>query len=190
MPPAETFIATYGPLVVLLGSAVEGETTAIMGGFLAHQGVIDGRLVFLAAFAGALVADQTLFLVGRRFADHPLVMRLRKRPLFAKALARVEANPTGFILIFRFLYGLRIVSPVALGVSTVSARRFAILNAIAAFVWAALMTGIGFTFGRSIEATLGRLLTVEHKLIAMVAVGIAAWAVLTLIHRRFLRRQA
>jgi membrane protein DedA with SNARE-associated domain len=189
VPLAEHFIAVYGPLVVFLGALLEGETVAIMAGFLAHQGVIDARLALLAAFLGALASDQVLFLVGRRFADHPMVMRQRKRPLFATALKRVEAGATVYILIFRFLYGLRTVSPLAIGVSNVSGRKFVILNAIAAFVWAAAMVGIGFVFGRTIEATIGRFHHVEHILIAMIAVGIVSYAVLTYLHRRFIKRQ-
>jgi membrane protein DedA with SNARE-associated domain len=189
LPLAEHFIATYGPLVVLLGTLLEGETVAIMAGFLAHQGVIDGRVALAAAFLGALGSDQVLFLVGRRFADHPAVMRQRNRPLFAKALKRVEAGATIYILIFRFIYGLRTVSPLAIGVSNVSARKFAILNAIAAFIWAAVMIGIGFAFGRTIEAALGHFHHIEHVLIAMVAVGIVSFAGLTYIHRRFIGPQ-
>ena len=188
MTLAENFIAAYGPVVVFLGSALEGETTAIMGGFLAHQKAIDGRLVFLAAFLGALFADQALFLVGRRFADHPAVMRLRDKPLFARALQRVESRPNTFIIAFRFLYGFRTVGPIALGVSTVTFRRFAILNVLAALLWAALTTGIGFTCGRTIEALFGRFHAIEHKLIVMVAVGAAAYAVITLLQRRQRRR--
>jgi membrane protein DedA with SNARE-associated domain len=189
LPLAEHFIATYGLLVVFLGTLLEGETIAIMAGFLAHQGAVDGRLALLVAFLGALTSDQVLFLVGRRFADHPMVMRQRKRPLFAKALKRVEASATLYILIFRFLYGLRTVSPLAIGVSNVSLRKFAILNAIAAFIWASAMIGIGFAFGRTIEVTLGRFHHVEHILIAMVAVGIVSFVGLTFLHRRFIRRQ-
>jgi len=189
LPLVESFIATYGVAVVFLGTLLEGETIAIMAGFLALQGAIDGRLALVAAFLGALTSDQVLFFIGRRFADHPMVMRQRNRPLFAKALARVEASSTLYILIFRFLYGLRTVSPLAIGVSNVSGKKFAILNAIAAFIWAAVMIGLGFAFGRTIEATLGRFHHIEHILIAMVAVGIVSYAVLTWIHRRFIRRQ-
>ncbi len=190
MSSAEAFLATYGPIVEFFGTMLEGETIAIMSGFLAHQGVMDGRVVLAVAFLGALTGDQLLFFIGRRFADHPLVMRQRNRPLFAKALARVEARPTWFILAFRFLYGLRTVSPLAIGVSNVSFRHFAIVNAIAAFLWACMMTGIGFTFGRTIEVTIGRFHAIEHKLIAMVAIGIIAYAALYFLHRRFKQRQA
>ncbi|CAN5147838.1 DedA family protein [soil metagenome] len=190
MGPAETCIATYGPRVVFRGSGLEGETTAIMGGFLAHQGVIDGRWVFAAAFAGAFAADLGLFFIGRRFADHPMVMRLRDKPLFAKALTRIESSPNTFLLAFRFLYGLRTVGPIAVGVSTISFRRFAILNLLAALLWAALTTGIGFTCGRTIETLFGRFRAIEHKLMLMVVVGIAAYALLTLWQRRRRRRAA
>ena len=189
MPLVETFIATYGPLVVLIGTLLEGETVAIMAGFLANQGVIDGRLALVAAFLGALASDQVLFLIGRRFADHPMVMRQRKRPLFAGALARVESGPALYILVFRFLYGLRTVSPLAIGVSRVSARKFAFLNAIAAFVWASVMLGIGFAFGRTIQATFGRFHHVEHILMAMIAVGVLSYALLYFVHQRFVGRQ-
>ena len=185
----ESFIATYGLAVVFLGTLLEGETIAIMAGFLAHQGAVDGRLALLVAFLGALTSDQALFLIGRRFADHPMVMRQRKRPLFAKALKRVEASSTLYILIFRFLYGLRTVSPLAIGVSSVSKLKFAILNAIAAFIWAAAMIGLGFAFGRTIEVALGRFHHVEHIVIAMIAVGIVSFAGLTWLHRRFIRKQ-
>jgi membrane protein DedA with SNARE-associated domain len=185
MPALEAFIATYGLVVVLIGTMVEGETVAIMGGFLAHQGVISGRWVLAAAFAGSFIADETLFFIGRRFASHPAVMRQRTRPLFARALARVEASPVAFLLAFRFLYGIRTVSPLAIGVSNVSAKLFVFLNLIAAFVWACLYVGIGYAFGRTIEATFGRFHAIEHKLIAMIAVGIVAYAVLYFLHKRF-----
>ena len=44
----------------------------------------------------------------------------------------LERYDTGFILTFRFVYGVRNVTPFALGMSNVSALRFAGLNFIAA----------------------------------------------------------
>ena len=42
-----------------------------------------------------------------------------------------------FVLSFRFLYGLRTISPVAIGLSSIpAAYRFTLLNAISAMVWA------------------------------------------------------
>jgi len=168
----EGFIATYGVFVVFVGAALEGETMVVLAGFLAHQGVIDVRTVAIAAFAGSFLGDEAWFWAGRKFADRPFIARQRRRPLFAAALARVEAHPVAFILAFRFLYGLRTVSPLAIGASQVPFRLFMVLNAISAAVWAVLITAIGWTFGRTAELALGRIDRVEHKLLAGLAAGI------------------
>ena len=42
----------------------------------------------------------------------------------------------GYILAFRFIFGLRIASPIALGVSQVPTWRFTLLNIAGAEVWA------------------------------------------------------
>ena len=36
-------IQTYGYVVIFLGVLIEGETTLILGGFMAHQGYLFGR---------------------------------------------------------------------------------------------------------------------------------------------------
>ncbi len=51
-----------------------------------------------------------------------------------------SAIRTGFILAFRFIYGMRTVSPVIIGLSSVSARRFVVLNAVAAIVWGVVIS--------------------------------------------------
>lgn len=168
----EGLIAAYGPLVVFFGAAIEGETMVVLAAFLAHHQIGDVRTVFLAAFLGSFVADQAWFWLGRRFADHPFVARQRMRPAFARAVAAVEAYPAAFIMSFRFLYGLRAVSPLAIGTTQVSPRTFVILNFIAAFVWALLITAIGWFFGRAAEAVLGQLGRFEHKLIVGLLAGL------------------
>jgi membrane protein DedA with SNARE-associated domain len=54
----------------------------------------------------------------------------------AKAERLLNRFRTLLILIFRFLYGLRAVTPFVIGMSTVPTRTFVLLNAIGALVWA------------------------------------------------------
>ncbi len=78
-------IARYGLIAVFLGCVAEGESAAILGGFFAHQKVFELWQTFAVAFAGSFVGDTLLFLVGRRFSNHPLVARMRRKPGFAHA---------------------------------------------------------------------------------------------------------
>jgi len=75
--------------------------------------------VLLSATAGSGILDHLLFVAGRRFRSHRLVTRASEQPAFAKALRFIERYPISYILVFRFIFGLRVASPIAIGVSSV-----------------------------------------------------------------------
>ncbi|ONF96084.1 DedA family protein [Sphingomonas jeddahensis] len=166
----EAIIARWGVAAVFAGAMLEGETAVIAGGLIAHQGLIAWPLALAAAALGSFLADQFFFAAGRRYRDRPLVQRWIGKRAFAKALQLLERYPTGFIFAFRFLYGFRTVSPIAIGTSQVPASRFLAINGIAAFVWAALFTGLGYWFGEAVTEMAGRLRPSRHTLLMGVAV--------------------
>ena len=158
----EAIIARYGVLAVFLGAGLEGETVVVSGGLLAHRGLLPLVPTMAAAATGSFVADQIFFLLGRRFRDHPRVRGISAKPAFARALAMLERHPVAFVLAFRFLYGLRTVSPIAIGTTALPASRFVLLNAIAAVLWGIVFTAIGYAFGHGIELAFGRLRSIGH----------------------------
>lgn len=167
----EALIARYGLAAIFLGAGIEGETSVVAGGVLAHRHLLPLWAVWLAAASGSFVADQLFFAAGRYFRDHPRVRRMSARPAFAKALVTLERHPVLFVMGFRFLYGLRTVSPMAIGTSHIHTRTFFLLNALAAAIWAALFTGIGYGFGGGIERLFGGVLSAD-KLIPILVVGV------------------
>jgi len=85
-------IEQYGLVAVFLGCVAEGESAAILGGFFAHQHVFVFWQTFLAAFLGAFAGDTGFFTLGRSFADHPYVKRLRRRPGFRRPSERSSSR--------------------------------------------------------------------------------------------------
>ncbi|MFD1950105.1 DedA family protein [Sphingomonas arantia] len=152
----ETLVAHYGLIALFVGAGLEGETVVLTGGVLAHRELVPLWGAALVAAGGSFTSDQIFFALGRRYRDHPRVRRVMGKPAFARALRALERHPVGFILAFRFLYGLRTVSPVAIGTSQVPAMRFVMLNAVAALLWAVIFTGLGYGFGEGIEELAGR----------------------------------
>lgn len=177
----ETLVAQYGLVAVFLGAGIEGETAAVVGGVIAQEGLVSLPGAMIAAATGSFVADQLFFALGRRFRDHPRVRRMAEKPAFARALDTFEAHPVGFIFAFRFLYGLRTVSPIAIGTTQVAARTFLAVNAAAAALWGALFVTIGFVFGEGFERLLHRLRPDRHQLAVVIGVvllgALLAWAV-------------
>lgn len=172
----KTLLAEYGLWIVFVGTFFEGETVVVVAGFAAHQGLFNPLTVALLAFCGSFAGDQFWFFMARNFRTHRYVTKLSARPTFQRALRILEKHPTKFILSFRFVYGIRNVSPIAIGLSDIPALRFLMLNAIAAAVWAAAFTAIGYVFANTLEMVLGELHKAEH--FVLVITGIAVFVYL------------
>jgi membrane protein DedA with SNARE-associated domain len=165
----EAILARYGLLAIFAGAVVEGETVVLVGGLLAHQGLMPLTGVAAAATAGSFLADQFFFQIGRRFRDRPYVQRITQRPAFLRAHSLLERHPTAFIFAFRFLYGLRTISPIAIGTSAVPTGTFALLNGFAAVLWGTVIACLGYGFGHGIELAFGRLHSIEHIMVVAAA---------------------
>lgn len=177
----EAIVARWGVAAVFAGAMLEGETAVIAGGLIAHQGFISWPLAFGAAALGSFLADQFFFAAGRRYRDRPLVKRWAQKSAFAKALQLLERYPVGFIFAFRFLYGFRTVSPIAIGTSQVPTARFVPVNAAAAIVWAAIFTGLGYWFGEAVTEMAGRLRPSRHTLLLGVAALCGGFAMFQIV---------
>jgi membrane protein DedA with SNARE-associated domain len=183
----EAIVEQYGLAAVFAGAALEGEAAVIAGGLLAHQDMFPLAGAMAAAAAGSFTADQAYFYAGRRFRDHRWVAAARERPAFAKAMAALERHPIGFIFVFRFLYGLRTISPIAIGTAGIRPRLYAAVNAVSAILWAITFTTIGFLFGDTFEAAVGRLRH-DSRLWWLAGSVVAAGIAIALIHRIRSRR--
>lgn len=172
--------ARWGLFAVGAGAGLEGETAAVLGGVFAGQGYWPVWASALAAAAGSFAVDQACFYIGRHGRDFGWVVRLRRTKGYAKALKTFERHPIGFIFAFRFLYGLRTVSPLAIGTSKIRTRTFVPANLAAACLWAAIFTGIGYAFGEAFERWVGAL---KAYLPWVIAAGAAVIVLGFLIHR-------
>jgi membrane protein DedA with SNARE-associated domain len=182
-------VQDIGPWAIALGAGFEGETAAVAGGVMAHRGIFSLGSAWAACAFGAFFADEIFFQIGRRSRDRPFVTRMRRKPAFARAVGFIERYPTAYILIFRFLYGLRTVSPIALGLTQVPFRRFLTLNIIACLIWSAIFTTVGFLFGPAVDRMLAAL--TPYKTPLMIAFPIPGTCfVIWLLWRRRRRRLA
>lgn len=152
----EEFLRQYGPIGVFLGAAFEGQTAVIVGGLLARQHILPLWIVLSSAAAGSGIIDHMLFVAGRRFRSHRWVKRATEQVAFARALGFIERFPISYTLTFRFIFGLRLASPVAIGVSKVPTWRFTLLNALGAIIWSAAFSGAGYIFGEALHNLIGR----------------------------------
>ena len=176
----ELLIAKYGLLAVFLGAGIEGETIVILGGVFAHRHLLTFWEAAAAAATGSFIADQVFFFTGRHARRWPRIQKIVGRPAFQRATRLLERHPASFIFAFRFIYGLRTISPVAIGMSDVPTGKFIAVNAVAAVIWGTVFTTIGYLFGQGIEQIFGHLPLHRHVLIAIAsAIAVVIASILT-----------
>ena len=172
----ENFVSTYGYPAVFIGTLLEGETILVIAGFLAHRGYLKLYVVIALAFLGTLLSDQILFLIGRVNGK-----RLIKKYNFIKSrMGRInkflEKSENYVMFGFRFIYGLRIITPIILGTSKINSKKFLIFNTISAFAWAVAFGTAGYLIGSVLETLLGRIKHLELQIIlAIIIVSLIFW---------------
>ncbi len=180
----ETFLVHWGYLAVGVGTLLEGEAVLLAAGAMAHRGLLSLPLVIAAAFVGSVLGDQAWFLVGRRFGREFLL----RRPALAAHAAVVQrwvaSFGTLFVLGFRFMYGLRTVTPVVLGATGYPGLRFVVLNMVSAALWAAAVGAAGFGLGAGVANLMGHATRVEEALLAAATIAALVWWIM----RRRLRK--
>jgi membrane protein DedA with SNARE-associated domain len=164
----------YGYWLILGWTFVEGESVVIIAGVAAAAGHMKLWLIFLVAWFGSYCGDQLYFAIGKRFGP----ALLKRYPWAqgpvdhaARLLVKYDA---WFILSFRFIYGVRNVTPPALAIAGVSHKRFAVLNFFAAGLWAVAFAGAGYAFGQAFK----HVVEDAHKYFAYVILGMFALAVI------------
>lgn len=148
----EEFFQIYGPgmiyVIMFLGALIEGESIVLSCSLLSYKyPVVSLPILMLLAFLGSMTADQILFFVGRRYGPGMIARRPHWHARVDRIFDYMRRHSTLFVFSFRFIYGIRTISPIVIGASGIDVRRFAILNCLAAFVWAVLSCSAGYLLG-------------------------------------------
>jgi len=172
----EELITTYGYATVGIGSFLEGETVLVLGGFAAHRGYLELPWVIVSAFLGSLFGDQLYYFIGRVKGKSLLEKRPQWKAKSEKVFSLLHKHQILLILGFRFLYGLRTVTPFVIGASKIKPARFIILNILGAAIWAVIVGTMGYLFGYTLEIFIDNVKKYELLVFAGLAgIGIIIW---------------
>ena len=177
-----SFLAKFGYIAILLGTAIEGETIMIMGGFSAHRGYLELLpWVILAGFVGNSIQNQVYFVLGRRYGTRTIDKHPDWKPRLQQVHGWLERYRSSLIVALRFVPGFRVIGGVAIGMSDVSIVQFVAWNAIGALLWALVIGFLGYLCGHVLELILGEIKHLEVPIFVGIAVIGGLW--LFFIHR-------
>jgi membrane protein DedA with SNARE-associated domain len=156
---------------VFMGCFFEGETSLTTSAFAAHRGHLDIYIVIIIALVATQSWDWIWFMVGRKKAKSILA----KRPKLSEKAHKIDIllmkHPIPVLLGYRFLYGFRTAVPLAIGMSSVSTRKFFAFSLINTLVWDILFSSIGYFFGAFLQANWKRIEDYEFKIMACLLIS-------------------
>lgn len=158
-------LTKYGYIILFIWCMMEGEMALIMGGIMSHTGQMDLGLAIFIAGLGGFAGDQVYFYIGR-YNKNFISKKLRsQRRKFAIAHMLLKKNGWPIIFIQRYMYGLRTVIPMSIGLTRYDAKKFAFINLISAWCWAAITIIPAYFLGEHILDILDK--AKEHWYIAI-----------------------
>lgn len=147
-------LETYKYWIVVGGALLEGEMVLILAGAAAYHGHMNLQMVMLISFLGALFHDHLLFFIGRKYGDKIIYRQNRWQDRINKVVNLIHKYDRYFIMSFRFIYGIRTITPIVIGSSTISLRKYFSLVVISAALWSVIVSYIGYSFALALDVVL------------------------------------
>ena len=174
-------IRDYGYLAVFVGNLFEGETIVLLAGAAVHFGYLDLAGVLASGLAGSVAGDQLWYLLGRRWGPKILSRRASWQERAERVHRYLRRHQDLLIFSFRFYYGLRTITPFAIGSAQVSKLRFFVLNFSSAVLWTCVFVFAGYFLGGATEHMIADSPYVPY---AIGATALAVFALLFLMRAR------
>jgi membrane protein DedA with SNARE-associated domain len=158
-----------------IGLPFPEDATLILCGFLIQQGTVRAAPALIIVYAGMLLADIFLYYMGRHFGRKVIALPIFRKMISPKRLAWLEEKflkrGSWIILAGRHVGGLRAQIFIVSGIMRMPALKFILFDGISAIGTIALMVGLGYAGGDSLEAVQRDLSKIKHLgLLALVVV--------------------
>ena len=178
-------LATYGYIGLFLYSLGGGFVAIVAAGVLSYMGKMDLGLSIFIAFVANAMGSFLLFYMAR-YQKSMMMEGLRKhRRKLALAHLLLKKNDSWIIVVQKFIYGIKTIIPITIGLTKYDFRKFAIFNILGAAAWA-LVFGFGSYYSGSFLVTLAESIS-ERPWIApiiLVAFGGTLWLYMTHVTKR------
>ena len=145
-----SLLINWGYLAIMLGVFIEGEIFLIMVGIATATALFSYPLAILAATFAAILHDNSLFifskLMGKKIFEKKAAWHYKAQ----KSLKILDKYESLAILSIRFLYGLRTITLLMVGLGKVNRIKFICLDSISSFIWSVIYISLGYLFGNTI----------------------------------------
>ena len=146
----EEFIRDWGYIALFLYSFGGGFVGLVFAGVLSYSGDLNIYISILVAGVSNFLGDQFLFYLARKNKNYAKDMMKKYGRKIALAHLLMKKYGSFVIFVQKYIYGIKTLVPLAMGITKYSAIKFSIFNALAAVLWACVIGYASFTAGEYI----------------------------------------
>ena len=137
-----TNLTTYGYIALFLYSLGGGFVGLMAAGVLSYMGKMDLATSMAVAFVANFLGDTLLFYLARYHKHDVLKYFHKHRRKLALSHLLMKKHGSWIIFMQKFVYGIKTLIPLAIGITKYDFMKFSVLNFLAAILWT-LVIGIG-----------------------------------------------
>lgn len=149
------FFGNNTPIISFVGAIIGGEETLIFLSVLAAQGYLTIWFVFIFFYLGVMTSDILWYFIGKSKISDWIIQKkfISSTYLYWGKLLNTTTGGSNFqaLLFTKFLYGLRMPAIIYIGREGMKIKPFLFYSIIVNFIWAIVITIIGWFAGKGIS---------------------------------------
>ncbi|WP_163534888.1 DedA family protein [Helicobacter suis] len=135
---------TWGYLLLFVYSLGSGYVGIVLAGILSAGGHMDIKMSMLVAGLGNFVGSCLLVYVGRTQKKELHAYLTKHRRKFALIYIWIRKYGAWLIFINKYIYGVKTMVPLAIGLSKFDFKRFVWLNALSCMLWTLILSLLAY----------------------------------------------
>ncbi len=149
-----TSLATYGYIALFIYTLGGGMVAIVAAGVLSYMGKMDIYVSISIAFIANAIGDNLLFYLSRynKTEIAPYIKKHRRKLALSHLLMKKHGDK--IIFFQKFVYGIKTLIPLAIGLTKYSYVKFTILNIVSALIWALLLGYGSYKFGEAFKSSI------------------------------------
>ena len=146
----EEFIKEWGYIALFFYSFGGGFVGLVLAGVLSYAGDLNIVVSIIVACSANFLGDQFLFYMAR--TNKQYASQMMKKYGRKVALTHVLMRKYGSTVVFiqKYVYGIKTLIPLAMGLTKYSFKKFTLFNAAATVVWGVVVGYASFLMGEVI----------------------------------------
>jgi membrane protein DedA with SNARE-associated domain len=168
----EELIRDWGYIILFLYSFGGGFVALVVAGILSYSGELNIIISILVAGVSNFIGDQFLFTLARKNKHQAKQMMQKHRRKIALSHLMMRKYGTWVIFIQKYIYGIKTLIPLAMGLTKYDYKKFLFFNILATSLWAIVVGTAAYMLGEVIYTYIDELKSYVPFIVGAIIIGV------------------